>query len=202
VSGALILRNRQRTCPVNLRVLRRVAQGVIEESAWDADAGLGIYLITSAEMARLNETFLQHKGATDVITFDYGTGAASAGTKTVREGRMAHYDAGTSGPKPSEGTPHPGPLPFGMVEGEEQPAEAEAGLRGEIFVCMEAAVAQARQFRSTWALELTRYVIHGVLHLQGHDDLRAGPRRRMKQVENRLLRRLAGRFDLKQLARS
>ncbi len=183
MSGALILRNRQRTRPVNLRLLRRVAEAALEELAWDAEAGLGIYLVASAEMARLNETYLQHKGPTDVITFDYGPGAGEDFKFEISnaEGRIGGQPARRMGA---------------------HPVQAEAGLRGEIFVCMEEAVAQARQFRSTWPFELTRYVIHGVLHLQGHDDLRAVPRRRMKQAENRLLRRLAGRFDLKQLARS
>ena len=33
----------------------------------------------------------------------------------------------------------------------------------------------ARQFRTTWWTELVRYVIHGMLHLAGHDDLEAVP---------------------------
>jgi len=32
---------------------------------------LGIYLVGETEIRRLNERFLQHKGSTDVITFDY-----------------------------------------------------------------------------------------------------------------------------------
>ena len=61
-------------------------------------------------------------------------------------------------------------------------------LHGEIFISLDDAVAQARQFRSTWQAELVRYVIHGLLHLRGHDDSRAPERRKMKRAENRLLR--------------
>ena len=32
---------------------------------------LGIYLVAEIEMTRMNETFLGHRGCTDVITFDY-----------------------------------------------------------------------------------------------------------------------------------
>jgi probable rRNA maturation factor len=74
-------------------------------------------------------------------------------------------------------------------------------LHGEIFICLEEAVVQARRFRTTWPSELTRYLVHGLLHLQGYDDLRASDRRRMKQREGRLLRVLSRRFDLQQLAR-
>ena len=74
-------------------------------------------------------------------------------------------------------------------------------LHGELFICLDDAVAQAREFGTTWPEELVRYVIHGVLHLRGHDDLSAGPRRLMKREEGRLLRLAARQFPLRQLAR-
>jgi probable rRNA maturation factor len=75
-------------------------------------------------------------------------------------------------------------------------------LHGEIFICIDDAIAQARQFRTSWQSELARYVIHGVLHLQGYDDIRAADRRKMKLEENRLLKELARLFPLKELGRS
>ena len=73
-------------------------------------------------------------------------------------------------------------------------------LTGEIFVCLDEARTQARRFRTTWQSELTRYVIHGLLHLKGHDDRNASARRRMKIEEDRLLRRLRRQFALARLA--
>jgi probable rRNA maturation factor len=105
---------------------------------------LGVYIVGAKEMTRLNETFLQHQGSTDVITFDYA---------------------------------EPG----------------EAGLHGEIFVCVDEALLQARRFHATWQSELLRYMVHGVLHLRGYDDQRPADRRKMKQAENRWLRELEGR---------
>jgi probable rRNA maturation factor len=69
----------------------------------------------------------------------------------------------------------------------------EGRLYGELFVCVDDAVKQAREFRTTWQTEIVRYVIHGVLHLLGHDDMQPEPRRKMKREENRLVRRLGGR---------
>jgi rRNA maturation RNase YbeY len=74
-------------------------------------------------------------------------------------------------------------------------------IHGEIFICLDEAVAQARQFRSTWQEELARYVIHGLLHLRGHEDLDARSRRIMKREENRLLREMGRRFDIDALAK-
>ena len=74
-------------------------------------------------------------------------------------------------------------------------------VHGEIFICVDEAVRQARQFRTSWESELVRYLVHGVLHLLGHDDSHAGARRKMKGEEDRLLRVLSQRFSLAQLAR-
>jgi rRNA maturation RNase YbeY len=67
---------------------------------------------------------------------------------------------------------------------------------------VDEAVSQAKPFNATWQSESIRYLVHGVLHLLGHDDRRAAARRRMKQEENRLLRQLSRRFSLAQLGRA
>jgi rRNA maturation RNase YbeY len=96
----------------------------------------------------LNETFLKHAGATDVITFDYSDSASPA------------------------------------------------LLSGELFICVEEAVSQARRFRTTWPSELVRYLVHGVLHLRGYGDARPADRRKMKREEDRLVGQLARRIPL------
>jgi probable rRNA maturation factor len=73
-------------------------------------------------------------------------------------------------------------------------------LHGEIFICIDDARAQARQFRVSWQSELARYIIHGLLHLRGFDDTTPALRRKMKREENRLLRKLARLFPLRKLA--
>jgi len=73
-------------------------------------------------------------------------------------------------------------------------------VHGEIFICIDDALKHARQFRTTWQSELVRYLIHGVLHLVGYDDLTAGGRRVLKRKENRLLQMLSRQFRLSHLA--
>ena len=73
---------------------------------------------------------------------------------------------------------------------------------GELYVCVDDAVAQARSFRTTWQAEVVRYIVHGILHLCGHDDHRVTARRVMKREENRLVRRLGKRFSLRLLAKT
>ena len=80
------------------------------------------------------------------------------------------------------------------------PAGARKYVHGEIFICVDDAITQARQFRTSWTSELARYVIHGILHLRGFDDIRPADRRKMKREENRLLRNVGRLFPLRKLA--
>ena len=61
---------------------------------------------------------------------------------------------------------------------------------GELIVSVAQVVAQARHYRTTPSRELALYVIHGILHLQGYDDLTSGKRRQMRAAECRLLRQI------------
>ena len=166
----LVLRNRQRVRRVNARLIRRIVESVLEEGLAGGDYELGIHLVGAAEMARLNWQFLRHEGPTDVITFNHG-----------EAGQVSRRSQGAK---------------IGDGDGR----DACATIHGEIFICLDAAVSQARQFRTNWQSELVRYVIHGLLHLLGYDDQRAGSRRKMKRREERLLRSAAGRFKIADLA--
>ena len=172
----LTLRNRQRMRRVNTTLLRRITLRLLDEFLRVPQFELAIHLVAAPEMARVNEQFLHHHGSTDVITFDY----ANEEFRGAGSGFQA------------DRTDDDGPL-------DSRNAKPEPAVHGELFVCVTDAVAQAGQFRATWQSELTRYVIHGLLHLCGHDDRQPAARRRMKREENRLLRRLAHAFDLAQL---
>ena len=74
-----------------------------------------------------------------------------------------------------------------------------AVMQGEVFVCIEVAERQAEEFGTTWQSETVRYVIHGILHLAGHDDLEPVARKKMKRIEGQLVRKLSRRFTLSKL---
>ncbi len=75
-----------------------------------------------------------------------------------------------------------------------------SGVCGELFICVDDAISFAREFRTSWQHEVVRYVVHGVLHLRGYDDLKPSLRRAMKREENRLMRRMESLFVLRRLA--
>lgn len=69
-------------------------------------------------------------------------------------------------------------------------------VSGELYVCVPEAVRNARVFRTEWSSELVRYMVHGLLHLQGYDDRTPSVRRVMKREENRIIQRLQREFSL------
>jgi probable rRNA maturation factor len=75
----------------------------------------------------------------------------------------------------------------------------EDWLRGDLFICLDDAQRQGREFGVPWQAELVRYMVHGLLHLHGFDDHTTAARRAMKRVEERVLRRLVARFVLSRL---
>ena len=143
--------NRQRTQKLDTRRLRKIALALLGELQI-SKAELGVTFVADKEMTLVNETFLQHEGSTDVITFDH----------------TLEQDSRRKATESNNGSVH-----------------------GELFICVDEAIRQAKRFRTTWQSELTRYIVHGFLHLLGHDDHRAADRLKMKLEENRLVRKLA-----------
>jgi len=121
VSNELSLSNRQHARKIDLRLLRRIVLDCLNRLL-EVEFDLGVKIVSSPEMAQVNEQYLQHAGSTDVITFSY-------------------------------------------LE-----AEQKRRLHGDIYVCIDEAVIQAKRFSTSWQEELVRYIVHGVLHLLGYDD--------------------------------
>ena len=59
---------------------------------------------------------------------------------------------------------------------------------GEIFISVEMAKRQARIFGNSLMGELQLYIVHGFLHLHGFDDRTPSGSRRMKKVQEKILR--------------
>jgi probable rRNA maturation factor len=70
-------------------------------------------------------------------------------------------------------------------------------LSGEIVASAETAARVAQQLGWPAADELLLYVVHGALHLAGHDDLSAAQRRKMRQRERYYLEKLGATLPKK-----
>jgi len=72
------------------------------------------------------------------------------------------------------------------------PLEQGKSLEAEVYVNLDRARTQAREYRVTIMNEVVRLVVHGVLHLAGYDDRNAAQRKRMRAREDAFVRDLAG----------
>ena len=61
-------------------------------------------------------------------------------------------------------------------------------VEGEIYISVDRARVQARQYQVSVEEEIARLVIHGLLHLKGYDDATPAERQNMHQLENKMLR--------------
>ena len=147
----LEVRNRQRKWPINVDLVSEIGTWVAEGLFEHQSAEISVQFLPSTRMAEVNQDFLQHEGATDVITFD------------LSEKAMPDF------------------------------------LIGEILVCPEVASRQSIEFGTQWHEEAIRYVIHGLLHLKGFDDLEPEKRKVMKRHENNWMRKVAKQFRLEGL---
>ena len=73
-------------------------------------------------------------------------------------------------------------LAFSMREG----LDADNGLLGDVVISTHRALANAERFGTSVEEEITRYIVHGVLHLLGYDD-EGQERERMREREEILL---------------
>jgi probable rRNA maturation factor len=83
----------------------------------------------------------------------------------------------------------PGPtdvLSFSLVEGAH--ADRRGALLGDVVIDVEQADRQARRARRPLDDELAKLLVHGVLHLLGHDHERDDEARAMRREERRVLR--------------
>jgi probable rRNA maturation factor len=79
--------------------------------------------------------------------------------------------------------------PFGV------PRRARAGdpevMLGDVIISVDAAKRQAADYDATLAREIERLLVHGILHLLGHDHEKPGERARMSREERRLAKVIA-----------
>ena len=81
----------------------------------------------------------------------------------------------------------PGPTDVITFDLSTGPARPAPFLAGDIVVSVETARRVARQVGWTPRQELLYYVVHGLLHLTGHDDLTPAARRGMRARERAVL---------------
>lgn len=68
-------------------------------------------------------------------------------------------------------------------------SDSQKTIDGEIFISIDDAKQNAKKFKVSFIEEIGRLILHGILHLIGYDDLTPEERKKMKIIENRLLKK-------------
>jgi probable rRNA maturation factor len=153
---------RQAHVRVDTAYVRKVTRTVLAAERVAA-AQISVALADNATVRRVNRDFLRHDYDTDVLSFLFESSLVTPGRQPKKRGVS------------------------------DQAAELRgAGRRidGEVLVSAEMAVQMADRFGWSPRDELTLYLVHGLLHLCGYDDLSPAERRLMRERERAILAQL------------
>lgn len=74
----------------------------------------------------------------------------------------------------------------------DETAAAARVIDGEVYVDLDTAAERAPEFDTEFETEATRYALHGLIHLMGHDDATDAQRAAMRALEDRYVSDQAG----------
>jgi probable rRNA maturation factor len=152
----------QDDAPVDVERWVRLARDVLQAEGVGGEAELSLLFVDEQSMAELNHKFMDRIGPTDVLAFPID-----------ENGPIGRWpDAGSTGP--DRGEPEPGEAPL---------------LLGDVVLCPAVAARQAPEHAGTFDDELALLVVHGVLHVLGHDHAEEEEAARMQAREQELLER-------------
>jgi probable rRNA maturation factor len=138
-----------------------LAREVLLAEGVRGDAELSLLFVDEESIAELNRRFMDKDGPTDVLAFPIDDPVS---------GRWP--DAGTTGPDRDD--PDEDDLPL---------------LLGDVVVCPAVAARQAPEHAGTYDDEIALLVVHGVLHVLGHDHAEPDEAATMQARERELLAR-------------
>ncbi len=150
----------EQTLPIDVERWSLLVREVLVEEGIRGNAEMSLIFVDEASIAELNEQFLGKSTPTDVLAFPI-------------DGEL-EMAAGSEGPStgPSRSPLDLGDLPL---------------LLGDVVVCPAVAAEQAPTHAGTFDDELALLIVHGVLHILGHDHAEADETAVMRAREVALL---------------
>ena len=153
--------NEQKAFRVNRQRLVRLAEATLAAERIRR-AEISVALVDDAHIHAINRKFLGHDYPTDVISFLLESGASRAAV------------APAAGPRARRQSSKPTRAPGRFLD-------------GEIIISTETAVQMAAEYGWRPMHELSLYLVHGLLHLCGYDDLTSDDQRIMREREVEVL---------------
>ena len=145
--------------PVDVARWEALARNVLQAEGVSGDAELALLFVDEAAMAELNQRFMEATGPTDVLAFPIDD-------DDVLIGRSP--DGSSSGP-------------------DRGPIDDIPLLLGDVVVCPAVAARNAPSHAGTYDDEIALLVVHGILHVLGHDHAEPEETKVMQARERELL---------------
>ncbi len=149
---------------IDLARWQALAEGVLGAEGIRGGTELSVIFVDAASIAELNQSFLGHAGPTDVLSFPIDAGDLDLPVPST---------GATRGPDRAPLDPSDLPL-----------------LLGDVVVCPSVAAQQAPDHAGTLDDELALLIIHGILHVLGHDHAEETETAVMRKRELELLEQL------------
>lgn len=150
--------------PVDLARWQCLAEGVLAAEGIRGGTELSVIFVAEADIAELNESFLGKPGPTDVLSFPIDAADLDLAPTT---------GGATRGP--DRAPLDPSDLPM---------------LLGDVVICPKVAAEQAPTHAGNLDDELALLVVHGILHVLGHDHAEPDETAVMRRRELELLEQL------------
>ncbi|QXC62392.1 rRNA maturation RNase YbeY [Aquihabitans sp. G128] len=147
--------------PVDVVRWEALARGVLEAEGVEGDAELALLFVDEATIAELNGTFMGQQGPTDVLAFPIDDDEITVGRSP---------DGSTTGP-------------------DREPPSDVPLLLGDVVICPLVADRNAPEHAGTYDDEIALLVVHGILHVLGHDHAEPEETALMQARERELLAR-------------
>lgn len=158
----------QSDVPIDLGRWQLLAENCLASLGVRGAAELSVLYVSSNVIAELNQTHLGHAGPTDVLSFPIDVDGDVDGAYAV--------ELVTEGRGPSSG---PDRAPSDL---DDLPL-----MLGDVVICPEVAAAQAPTHAGSLDDELALLLVHGILHLLGHDHAEDAAATTMRSLERQLL---------------
>jgi probable rRNA maturation factor len=142
----------------------RLAEAVLRAEGVRGHAELSLLFVAEEEIAELNAEFMDSAGPTDVLAFPIDAAEIGAVVEVT--------STPMSGTGPHRADTDPADLPL---------------LLGDVVLCPAVAARQAPEHAGTLDDELALLVVHGVLHVLGHDHADPAEATLMRARERALL---------------
>ncbi len=177
--------NNQQTCvPVNVQELRQALLVALNLEAVES-AVLSVSIVDNETIHRINREHLQHDYPTDVISFQLDFSFSSSDDIEV-----SHDAEGADTDTEEFPDTQADWLPADEITDDDPRPAAGAAIEGEIIASAEMAHQMAAEGAWSPGSELLLYVIHGLLHICGYDDLSAADKAVMRSREKLILEAL------------